>query len=77
MKTETQKISNVLLTGCMLICIAAGWILGSITTDTFAQSQSQKRNNNYSNKTISLPSTSINGESMPTIFFSEIIITSY
>lgn len=77
MKTQAQKTRNIFLTGCMLICVSAGWVLGSITTDVFSQSRNRRETISYSGNTIFLPSTFIKGESIPTVFFSEIIITAY
>lgn len=37
-KTEKKDFNKFLLTGCFLICIRAGWLIGSETTEAFSQS---------------------------------------
>ena len=69
MKTKNQtlrlafkKTSKLLLTTAMVLCISAGWVLGSLTTTAFSQS---------TEKSINLPSLSMGGEKLPTILLDE------
>ncbi|HNO70547.1 MAG TPA: hypothetical protein PKO16_02115 [Bacteroidia bacterium] len=70
-----QNRFSLFLTGCIFASLATGWLLGSMTTKAFSQTPSQKNDDTYFQKTILLPTTSINGEILPTILLKEIIIT--
>ena len=67
-----MKTNKIFLAGCMLIIFTTGWLLGSITTNAFSQSATQKHNAVSSNsESVNLPSISMNGETLPTIILSE------
>lgn len=77
MKTQTEntgknrsysKISRLFLTGCMLISITAGWIMGSFTTQAFSQSKTQQTANDDSTTLLTFP---LNGENLPTMLLDE------
>lgn len=65
-----MKTNKFFLTVCILICITAGWLLGSFTTNAFSQSKERKQN-----ESINLPSISMNGEILPTVILSEFSVT--
>lgn len=69
-----NKKRRLFLTACMTASLLTGWTLGSMTTEAFSQSFNRHKNNNCE-KIIVLPTTNINGETLPTILLKEIIIT--
>jgi len=68
-----RKTNKLLFAEYMLICVTAGWILGSFTTKAFSRSDEQ---NKAANKEYSMlfPSIPINGESLPTIILKEFCV---
>lgn len=85
MKTITQntvsenrpaKNKMLIITCCMLICIAAGWVLGSTTANAFYQSEKKKMISTEKSNEIMLPSVALNGEALPTILLSEFSVCS-
>ena len=70
-KPVFQKTSKLFLTGSMLACITAGWVLGSFTTEAF----SQTKNKNRADQALlfSLPR---NGETLPTMMLNEFVVVS-
>ena len=84
MKTLTQnteqikvpgKTNILLLTTTMLICLTAGWLLGSTTTKVFSQSTKQSIASN--DGAILLPALASHGEILPTIILREFSVVSY
>lgn len=66
-KTEKKDFNKFLLTGCFLICISAGWLIGSETTEAFSQSTGK----NFSGNEVVVPSIASHGEILPTIILRE------
>lgn len=80
MKTQTEnsekqqisgRINKLFLTGCMLICLTAGWLLASITNEVFSQSNTQKPDSKASTTLMSIP---LNGETLPTMMLHEFAV---
>ena len=86
MKTQIQNtkqiisfrgINKLLLTGCMLISMTAGWGLGTLTGNKPSPTIQQKCNStNYNKSGKFLPAISFKGETLPTIILSEVSILS-
>lgn len=79
MKTQTQnpeeqqaarRISRLFLTGMMLVCMTAGWLLASITNEAFSQGNSNKQEV----KDTTLMSIPRNGEILPTMMLHEFAV---
>lgn len=77
MKNQTQnpgedqasgRISRLFLTGIMLVCLTAGWLLASITNEAFSQSKVQSAETKDSTTLMSIP---LNGETLPTMMLNE------
>ena len=79
MKTKSQnpeeqqaagRISRLFLTGMMLVCMTAGWLLASITNEAF----SQGNHNKQEVKDTTLMSIPRNGETLPTMMLNEFAV---
>jgi hypothetical protein len=62
-----RRTNKLLITACMLLCLATGWYFGSITTHAFSQSDTITNGANG----IILNSIPIKGEALPTIMLRE------
>lgn len=79
MKTQTQnageqqatgRMSRLFLTGMMLLCLTAGWLLASITNEAFSQPSVK----NAKVKGATLMSIPLNGETLPTMMLNEFAV---
>ena len=68
-KTEKKDFNKFLLTGCFLICISAGWLIGSETTEAFSQSTGKNFRGNK--EEVVVPLIASHGEILPTIILRE------
>lgn len=69
-QTETQPgKTRLFITGCMLACLTAGWLLGSTTTKAFSQ---QAQSSSESTTLLSVP---MNGETLPTLMLDEFSVS--
>lgn len=68
---RSGKNSTLIITCCMLICIATGWVLGSASANALSRSDRKNTSGSEKNNEIILPSIALNGEALPTIMLSE------